>query len=62
MLNKKIKNFTKKKIFIVFGHHDTKNSFNAAVRDRFISKVKEIGHEVDLVNLFNEIVPCPLGR
>ena len=54
VLNKKIKNFTKKKIFIVFGHHDTKNSFNAAVRDRFISKVKEIGHEVDLVNLFNE--------
>ena len=29
------------KIFIAFGHHNTKNSFNAAVRDNFIDGLKK---------------------
>ena len=51
MLNKIIK---KKKIFIVFGHHNTKTSFNASVRDTFISEAIKYGHEIDLINLFEE--------
>ena len=42
------------KIFIVFGHHNTKNSFNAAIRDTFIDEAKKCGHKIDLVNLFDE--------
>ena len=42
------------KIFIVFGHHNTENSFNAAVRDQFIDEAKKCGHTIDLVNLFDE--------
>ena len=41
------------KIFIVFGHHNTKDSFNASVRDTFIDEAKKIGHEIDLINLFD---------
>ena len=40
-----------KRIFIAFGHHNTTNSFNAAIRDNFIEEVKKKGHEVDLINL-----------
>ena len=43
-----------KRIFIVFGHHNVTDSFNAAIRDNFIDEVEKNGHEVDLVNLFNE--------
>ena len=31
------------KIFIAFGHHNTKTSFNAAVRDTFIDEAKKMG-------------------
>ena len=45
-----------KKIFIVFGHNRYKpgSSFNAAVRDTFIDEAKKIGHEIDLVNIYDE--------
>ena len=48
-----------KKIFIVFGHHDTKTSFNAALRDTFINEATQIGHKIDLVNLFDEKEQLP---
>ena len=47
-----------KKIFIVYGHHDLKKSFNASVRDTFIEEAKKLGHQVDLVNLHEE-TPLP---
>ena len=43
-----------KKIFIVYGHHDIKKSFNASVRDTFIEEAKMLGHQVDLINLHEE--------
>ena len=43
-----------KRIFIVYGHHNTKESFNASIRDTFIDEAKKIGHEIDLVNLHEE--------
>ena len=43
-----------KRIFIVYGHHDSETSFNAAVRDTFISEVKKNGHKIDLINLHQE--------
>ena len=43
-----------KKIFIVFGHHNSKSSFNAKIRDAFIDEAKKIGHEIDLINLHDE--------
>ena len=42
------------KIFIVFGHHNTKSSFNSLIRDTFIEEAKKCGHEIDLINLHNE--------
>ena len=42
-----------KKFFIVYGHYDD-NSFNAAIRDTFIEEAKKCGHEIDLINLFDE--------
>ena len=48
-----------KRIFIAFGHHNTTDSFNAAIRDNFIDEVKKKGHEVDLVNLFEEQEQLP---
>ncbi|MAW01675.1 MAG: NADPH:quinone reductase [Candidatus Pelagibacter sp.] len=48
-----------KNIFIVFGHNNTKNSFNAAIRDTFIDEAKKIGHQIDLVNLFDEKEKLP---
>ena len=45
-----------KKIFIIFGHNRYKSgsSFNAAIRDTFIEESKKIGHEIDLVNVYDE--------
>ena len=43
-----------KKICIIFGHHNTKDSFNAAIRDTFIDEATKIGHQIDLINLFDE--------
>ena len=43
-----------KRIFIVYGHHNSKTSFNAAIRDVFIDEVKKNGHEIDLINLHEE--------
>ena len=48
-----------KKIFIVYGHHNTTSSFNAAIRDTFITEVKKNGYEVDLINLFEEKEQLP---
>lgn len=47
------------KIFIVFSHHDTQRSFNAHIRDTFISEAQACGHEIDLVNLFEEREQLP---
>ena len=43
-----------KKMFIVYGHHNTKDSFNASIRDAFIKEAKNCGHEIDLINLHEE--------
>ena len=48
-----------KKIFILFGHHNTKTSFNASIRDTFIHEAKKCGHEIDLINLFEEEQQLP---
>ena len=48
-----------KKIFIVFGHHNTKSSFNASIRDNFINEAKLKGHQIDLINLFEEKEQLP---
>ena len=48
-----------KKIFILFGHHNTKTSFNAAIRDTFIDEAKKYGHEIDLVKLIEEKEQLP---
>ena len=50
------------KICIVFGHYNTKDSFNASVRDTFIDEAKKIGHEIDLINLFDEEEQLPFYR
>ena len=42
-----------KKIFVVYGHYNEK-SFNAAIRDIFIKTVKNLGHEIDIVDLYKE--------
>ena len=51
-----------KKIFIVYGHHDIKKSFNASVRDTFIEEAKKNGHEIDLINLYDEKEQLPFYR
>jgi NAD(P)H dehydrogenase (quinone) len=43
-----------KKIFVVFGHHNSKSSFNSSIRDTFIDEAKRCGHEIDLINLYEE--------
>ena len=43
-----------KRIFIVYGHHNTKKSFNQSIRDTFINEAKKNGHEIDLINLHDE--------
>ena len=42
------------KIFIIYGHHNTKKSFNQSIRDTFIDEAKKNGHEIDLINLHEE--------
>ena len=42
------------RICIIYGHHNTKSSFNAAIRDTFIEEATLCGHEIDLINLFDE--------
>ena len=42
------------KVFIVYGHHNSKTSFNASIRDTFIEEAKKNGHEIDLINLHEE--------
>ena len=42
------------RIFVVYGHHNTKKSFNASIRDTFIDEANKLGHEVDLINLHDE--------
>ena len=43
-----------KKIFIVYGHHNTKKSFNASIRDAFIDEAKKLNYQIDLINLHDE--------
>ncbi len=43
-----------KRIFIVYGHHNIKESFNASIRDSFIDEAKKNGHQIDLINLHDE--------
>ena len=43
-----------KRIFIVYGHHNSKTSFNAAIRNTFIDEAKKHGHKIDLINLHEE--------
>jgi putative NADPH-quinone reductase len=43
-----------KKIFIVYGHHNTKKSFNASIRDTFIDEAKKLDYQIDLINLHDE--------
>ena len=43
-----------KKIFIVFGHHNSETSFNSSIRDTFIDEAQKYGHEIDLINLHEE--------
>jgi len=43
-----------KKIFVVFGHHNTKTSFNSSIRDTFINEAQKSGHEIDLIHLHEE--------
>ena len=50
------------KICLIFGHHNTADSFNAAVRDTFIEEAVSLGHEVDLINLFEEKQQLPFYR
>jgi len=48
-----------KRIFIAFGHHNIKTSFNATIRDTFINEAKKCGHKIDLINLFEEKEQLP---
>ena len=50
------------KICLIFGHFDTKNSFNAAVRDNFILEAEKLGHKIDLINLYDENEQLPFYR
>ena len=48
-----------KKICIIYGHPNSKTSFNCAVRDTFINEAEKLGHQIDLVNLFDEKEQLP---
>ena len=50
------------KICIIFGHNNTKDSFNASIRDAFINEAKKVGHQIDLINLFDEDEQLPFYR
>ena len=45
-----------KKVLIIFGHHNYKTgtSFNAACRDAFMEECNKLGHEVDLINIYED--------
>jgi len=45
-----------KRVCIVFGHNNYKSgsSFNATARDVFIEEAKKLGHEIDLINIYEE--------
>ena len=51
-----------KRICIIFGHYNTKDSFCSAVRDTFIQESKKIGNEIDLINLYEEKEQLPFYR
>ena len=48
-----LEKYKMKKIFLIYGHYND-SSFNAAIKDTFIKKANEIGHKVDLVDLYKE--------
>ena len=50
------------KICIIFGHNNTKNSFNASIRDSFIDEAIKAGHQIDVINLFDENEQLPFYR
>ena len=50
------------KICMIFGHYNTKTSFNAAIRDVFIEEATKQGHEIDLINLYDEEEQLPFYR
>ena len=50
------------KICIIFGHFNTKDSFNACVRDTFIEEAENLGHQIDLINLYDEEEQLPFYR
>ena len=50
------------KICVVFGHFNTENSFNACIRDTFIDEATKSGHEIDLINLYDENEQLPFYR
>ena len=43
-----------KRIFVVYGHHNIKESCNNSIRDAFIDEAKNNSHYVDLINLHEE--------
>ena len=43
-----------KRIFVVYGHHNIKESFNASIRDTFIDEAKKLDYQIDLINLHDE--------
>ena len=45
-----------KKICLIFGHHDTEKSFNAAIKDAFIDEAKKNGF------LQEEIIRMPANN
>ena len=45
-----------KNIFIVYGHHNTRECFNASIRDTFIDEARK-GHQIDLINLHEKPIP-----
>ena len=50
------------KICVVFGHFNTENSFNACIRDTFIDEALKLGHQIDLINLYDENEQLPFYR
>ncbi len=42
-----------RKIFVIYGHYDDQ-SFNASIKNTFIETAKEMGHEIDCVDLYKE--------
>ena len=41
------------KIFLIYGHYNNQ-SFNAAIKEKFITTAKENGHDVDCIDLYKE--------